>query len=93
MRELWASFFDKKPKSASAAKERLQIIIAREHSGRASYDFIPQLHREIIELISKYIQVDPAAIHLALDRKDDIEVLELNVVLPDDLKCNTRKVV
>lgn len=85
MSDFFSFLRGKKPKTASAAKERLQIIIAREHSGSASYDFIPQLHREIIELISKYIKVDPAAIHVALDKRDNLEVLEVNVVLPDNL--------
>ena len=40
---LLSFLFDSKPKTASAAKERLQIIIARERSGRSGYDFLPAL--------------------------------------------------
>lgn len=80
---LLSFLFKDKPKSASAAKERLQIIIARERSGRDGYDFLPALHKELIEVISKYTQVSAEDIMISLDRKGDLEVLDVNVVLPD----------
>lgn len=80
---LLSFLFKDKPKSATAAKERLQIIIARERSGRDGYDFLPALHKELIEVISKYTQVNAEDIMISLDRKGDLEVLDVNVVLPD----------
>jgi len=56
---LLSFLFNNKPKSASAAKERLQIIIARERSGRGGHDFLPALHKELIAVISKYAKVNP----------------------------------
>ena len=70
-------------RSATAAKERLQIIIARERTNRAGPDFLPALHRELIEVISKYTKVNADDIKLSLDRQGNLEVLEVNVVLPD----------
>ncbi|HWJ96401.1 MAG TPA: cell division topological specificity factor MinE [Telluria sp.] len=75
--------FPQKPKSAAAAKERLQIIIARERTNRAGPDFLPALHRELIEVISKYTKVNPDDIKISLDRQGNLEVLDVNVVLPD----------
>ena len=80
---LLSFLFKDKPKSASAAKERLQIIIARERSGRDGYDFLPALHKELIEVISKYTKVNAEDIMISLDRKGNLEVLDVNVVLPD----------
>ena len=80
---LLSFLFNTKPKSASAAKERLQIIIARERSGRSGYDFLPALHAELIAVISKYTKVNPGDITVSLDRKGDLEILDVNVVLPD----------
>jgi cell division topological specificity factor len=80
---LLSFLFPSKPKSASAAKERLQIIIARERGHRAGPDFLPALHRELIEVISKYTRVNADDIKLSLDRQGNLEVLEVNVVLPD----------
>lgn len=75
--------FSAKPKSASAAKERLQIIIARERGDRAGPDFLPDLRRDLIAVISKYTKVSPDDINIKLDRQGNLEVLDVNVVLPD----------
>lgn len=72
-----------KPKSAESAKERLQIIIARERNGSSGPDFLPALHKELIEVISKYTQVNADDIKISLDRRDNLEVLDVNVVLPE----------
>ncbi|CUI06468.1 cell division topological specificity factor MinE [Massilia sp. P8910] len=81
---LLSFLFPSKPKSATAAKERLQIIIARERGHRSGPDFLPALHRELLEVISKYTRVNPDDIKLSLDRQGNLEVLEVNVVLPDN---------
>ncbi len=70
----------KKKPSASVAKERLQIILAREH-GNDEPDFLPELKRELLEVISKYTNIDLDEISVNLDKEDDCEILEVNVVL------------
>ena len=80
---LLSFLFNSKPKTATAAKERLQIIIARERNGRAGPDFLPALHKELIAVISKYTNVNPDDIKISLDRQGNLEVLDVNVVLPD----------
>ena len=82
---LLSFLFPHKPKSATAAKERLQIIIARERTNRTGPDFLPALHRELIEVISKYTKVNADDIKISLDRQGNLEVLDVNVVLPDAL--------
>ncbi len=71
------------PKSASVAKERLQIIVARERAHRSGPDYLPALHRELLAVIRKYVQVDDQAVQMNLEREGDCEVLELNITLPD----------
>jgi cell division topological specificity factor len=80
---LLSFLFPTKPKPASAPKERLQIIIARARNGRGGPDFLPALHRELIEVISKYTKVNADDIKISLDRQGNLEVLDVNVVLPD----------
>jgi cell division topological specificity factor len=82
---LLSFLFPPKAKTAVAAKERLQIIIARERGGRqgSGNDFLPALHKELLDVISKYTKVRPDDIKLSLDRQGNLEVLEVNVVLPD----------
>ena len=71
------------PKTANVAKERLQIIIARERTGRDGYDFLPALREELIAVISKYTKVNPEDIKVSLDKQGNLEVLDVNVVLPE----------
>ena len=80
---LLSFLFQNKPKTAVAAKERLQIIIARERNGRAGPDFMPALQKELVDVISKYTKVSADDIKISLDRQGNLEVLDVNVVLPD----------
>ncbi|MGL1833716.1 cell division topological specificity factor MinE [Rhodocyclaceae bacterium SMB388] len=81
---LLSLLFGEKKKTASVAKERLQLIIAREHGSAArGTDFLPALQRELIEVISKYVSVNPDDIKVQLEKQDNYEVLEVNIVLPD----------
>ena len=81
---LLSFLFPQKQKTATAAKERLQIIIARERNGRAGPDFLPALHQELIAVISKYVKVNPEDIKISLNSQGTLEVLDVNVVLPEN---------
>ncbi|MBW7861365.1 MAG: cell division topological specificity factor MinE [Rhodocyclaceae bacterium] len=84
---LLSRIFGEKKKTAAVAKERLQLIIAREHgSGTRGPDFLPALQRELIEVISKYVSVNPEDIKVNLEKQDNYEVLEVNIVLPDQAR-------
>ncbi len=78
-------FLGEKKKTASVAKERLQIILAHERSGRgvATPDYLPELQRELIAVISKYIKINAEDIKVNLERQDNFEVLEVKIELPD----------
>jgi cell division topological specificity factor len=74
-----------KKKSASVAKERLQIILAHERvgGGRSQHDYLPVLQRELMAVISKYVTIHPNDIKVHLERQDNLEVLEVKIELPD----------
>ena len=74
-----------KKKTASVAKERLQIILAHERAGRsaAEPDYLPALQRELVAVISKYIKINQDDIKVQLDRQDNLDVLEVKIELPD----------
>jgi cell division topological specificity factor len=79
-------FLRSRPKNtANVARERLRIIVAQERaqSGRGRPDYLPLLRREILEVIRKYVNVDPDAIDIHVEREGDSEVLELSVALPE----------
>ncbi|MGS5089764.1 cell division topological specificity factor MinE [Hydrogenophaga sp. A37] len=78
-------FLGEKKKTASVAKERLQIILAHERSGRnaSEPDYLPALQRELVAVISKYIKINQEDIKVQLDRQDNLDVLEVKIELPD----------
>ena len=76
--------FGNPPKTAQVAKERLQLIIAHERDGGTSTaNFLPDLQRDLIAVISKYVKIDPKDIKVNLEREDDLEVLEVKIELPE----------
>ena len=74
-----------KKKSANVSKERLQIILAHERSGRnaAEPDYLPELQRDLIAVLSKYVKINAEDIRVNLERQDNLEVLEVKIELPD----------
>lgn len=78
-------FLGEKKKTANVAKERLQIILAHERSGRnaAEPDYLPDLQRELIAVICKYVKISPTDIKVNLERQDNLEVLEVKIELPE----------
>ena len=85
---LLSFLFQNKPKTASAAKERLQIILAHERSGRGAsrFDYLPELQRDLIAVISKYVSIKPEDIKVHLERQDNLEVLEVKIELPEAVR-------
>ena len=78
------ALFRRTPTSANVAKERLRIIVAQERSARGGVpDYLPLLRRELLEVIRKYVNVDPDAIQVNVEREEGQEVLELSVALPE----------
>ncbi len=81
---LFSLIFGNKQKTATIAKERLQLIIAHERNGQNSKpDFLPALQQELIAVISKYVAVKPDDIKVSMEKQGNYEVLEVNIVLPD----------
>ena len=81
-------FKTSKTSSASLAKERLQILVAHERSSRNQPSYLPQLQKELLEVIRKYVNVEQDAISVNFEQKDTQETLELNIVLPDHQKTS-----
>ena len=51
-------FLSRKKNTANIAKERLQIIVAERRRSDAEPHYLPQLRKDILEVICKYVQID-----------------------------------
>lgn len=70
--------------TAGVAKDRLQLILINERGvDGVSPDYLPRLQKELIEVISRYVQINPDDIQVHLDRQDALEVLEVKIELPN----------
>jgi cell division topological specificity factor len=78
------SYFRRTTKTASLAKDRLSVIVARERATtRGGPDYLPQLQQELLAVLAKYENIDLQHVSVNLDKSGSFEVLELNIVLQD----------
>ncbi|MDO4250192.1 MAG: cell division topological specificity factor MinE [Moraxella sp.] len=84
----WSRLFgaEDTPSSADIAADRLMVMVAsgRQLSDRLTADRIEKMKREIAEVVSKYIggvALDDINIHQR--KADNMDVLEMNIQLPD----------
>jgi len=74
----------RRKKTASIAKERLQIILAREHGEQSGPDYLQDLKKDILAVVGKYVQIDYDQVQVTLDSSENCDILELNITLPED---------
>jgi cell division topological specificity factor len=82
----WLKFFrgEKSSNTAKTAKDRLMLAVAYQRSGQANGPaYLPRLREELLGVVRKYIQVSDEAVQFSVQREDGLEVLELNITLPD----------
>ncbi|RBW41341.1 cell division topological specificity factor MinE [Psychromonas sp. B3M02] len=79
-------FIKDKPKKGTAklAKDRLQIIVAHEHSSFDVPSYMPELQKELVAVIRKYMDIstDDVKCEFSDKEEDELSVLEVNVTLP-----------
>ncbi len=80
-------FRSRKSKTASVAKQRLQILVAHERASRNQPSYLPKMQQELLSVIRKYVKVEDDAISMTFEQKGNQDTLELNIVLPDDMRA------
>lgn len=85
MASLLSFFLGEKKSTANVAKERLSILLAHERAGRnaSAPDYLPELQRELVAVISKYVKINPEDIKVIAGRQDNLETLEVKIELPE----------
>ena len=78
--------FARKPRTAEVARDRLQIIIAQERVKSQAPDYLPTLQKELMQVLSKYVNVSLDDIRISQEKQNGLDVLELNITLPEQKK-------
>ena len=89
MAGFWSKLFsnDDKPSSAQTAKDRLKVIVASENGlgKRLIQDKIDQMKKEIMQVVNRYVRgVDEQHIQMQVRSEANIEMLEMNINLPEE---------
>nr|WP_243832503.1 cell division topological specificity factor MinE [Orenia marismortui] len=64
--------------SKDLAKERLRLVLVHDRIG-VSPELIEEMKEELIDVISKYLEIDDERIDMELDRQDNSVALIANI--------------
>ena len=57
----------RKPKSANQAKERLKLVLIHDRTD-LSPQAVESMKNELLQVISRYIEIDPSAVRISLNQ-------------------------
>ncbi len=63
-------FGKEEPKSKDLAKERLRLVLVHDRAS-VSPQFLEQIKEELIQVISKYMEIDREGMDIQLSNEDD----------------------
>ncbi len=74
---LFRKVFGKNETSKDVAKRRLKFALIYDKL-EVSDDILSNLHRDIVEVVSRYFEIDKEALKLDIRRSDDLSALVVN---------------
>ncbi|TDX49008.1 cell division topological specificity factor MinE [Orenia marismortui] len=80
MLDMMKGLFNNKENTTSKdlAKERLRLVLVHDRIG-VSPELIEEMKEELIDVISKYLEIDDERIDMELDRQDNSVALIANI--------------
>ena len=74
-----------RPRSAPAARERLQVLLAHERAATGGdADLLGKLRDEILRAISKHMQIDDDKVSVRMERGPQVSTLAVDIEVPFD---------
>ena len=77
MFKLFRKIMGNKPDSKEVAKQRLKFALIYDKL-EVSDDILNDLHRDMVEVISRYFEIDQQAFKLDIRRSDELSALVVN---------------
>jgi cell division topological specificity factor len=78
MMGFWDRLLGRKPTSGQVAKDRLQLVLVHDRAG-LSPEVIEQMRDEIIEVLSKYVDIDHQEMEISLSQGRGQSTLIANI--------------
>jgi cell division topological specificity factor len=73
--------FPERRNTAAIARDRLKIVLAHERASAAAPDFLPDLQKELLDVVGRYIEIRDDMLRVNVGRSGDTSLLEINVEL------------
>ncbi len=71
-------------KSASAARERLQVLLAHERASMGGTDLVEILRKEIMAVLSKHVKTEGRRVQVKMERGSQVSTLAVDIEIPFD---------
>ena len=78
LKEFIDKLLRRQPASAETAKERLQLVLAHDRSD-LNPELLEQMRREILEVVSRYVEIDLTEGDVSLETEDRVTALVANL--------------
>ncbi|HTU71638.1 MAG TPA: cell division topological specificity factor MinE [Candidatus Baltobacteraceae bacterium] len=74
----WIKKFFGAPSSSSTAKERLRLVLMTDHLALGP-DIVENMKRDLIDVISRYVEVDRDKVEVSFEREDRALAMLANI--------------
>ncbi|MGA0022565.1 MAG: cell division topological specificity factor MinE [Vulcanococcus sp.] len=78
LRDFINKLLGRQPASATTAKQRLQLVLAHDRSD-LNPELLEQMRREILEVVSRYVEIDIEEGDVSLETEDRVTALVANL--------------
>jgi cell division topological specificity factor len=78
LRDMINRLLGRQPASATTARERLQLVLAHDRSD-LNPELLQQMRREILEVVSRYVEIDLEEGDVSLETEDRVTALVANL--------------
>jgi cell division topological specificity factor len=78
LRDLINKLLGREPASAPTARQRLQLVLAHDRSD-LNPELLQQMRREILDVVSRYVEIDMSEGDVSLETEDRVTALVANL--------------
>jgi len=78
LKDLIDKLLGRQPASAETARERLQLVLAHDRSD-LNPELLDKMRREILEVVSRYVEIDLTETDVSLETEDRVTALVANL--------------
>ena len=78
LKDLINKLLGRQPASAYTARERLQLVLAHDRSD-LNPELLDQMRKEILEVVSRYVEIDLSETDVSLETEDRVTALVANL--------------